>query len=91
MGRNNFTMNEISIGVVRLGTPGNRQILVQGNAERPVVTGDLNLSVQPSNRLTIINNTAYNDQRISGPSSYTESKMGQRGETINSRLHTNGW
>ena len=48
MGRNNFTMNEISSGVGRLGADVNRQILVQGDAERPVVTGDLNLSVQPS-------------------------------------------
>jgi hypothetical protein len=86
MGRNNFTMNEISSGVGRLGTAANRQILVQGDAERPVVTGDLNLSVQPSNRLTIINNTSYNNQRISGPSSYTEILNGSdTGQTINFR------
>ena len=66
MGRNNFTMNEIFSGVGRLGADVNRQILVQGDAERPVVTGDLNLDVQPSDRLTIVNNTSVQqsaDQR----------------------------
>ena len=86
MGRNNFTMNEISSGVGRLGADVNRQILVQGDAERPVVTGDLNLSVQPSDRLTIVNNTSYNNQRISGPSTYTEILNGSdSGTTINFR------
>jgi hypothetical protein len=87
MGRNNFTMNEISSGVGRLGAGVNRQILVQGDAERPVVTGDLNISAQPSNRLTIVNVTSYNNQRISGPSSYTEILNGSdSGATINFRF-----
>ena len=87
MGRNNFTMNEISSGVGRLGAAVNRQILVQGDAERPVMTGDLNISVQPSNRLTIVNNTSYNNQRISGPSTYTEIlNGGDSGTTINFRF-----
>jgi hypothetical protein len=82
-GRNNFAMNEISSGVGRLGAAANRQILVQGNAERPMLTGDLNIIVQPSNRLTIINNTSYNNLRINGPSSYTEIDNGSNlGQTI---------
>ena len=86
-GRNNFAMNEFSSGVGRLGAAANRQILVQGNAERPMLTGDLNIVVQPSNKLTIINNTSYNNQRINGPSSYTEVDNGTNlGETINFRF-----
>jgi hypothetical protein len=82
-GQNNFAMSESSSGVGRLGIAANRQILVQGNAERPMLTGDLNISVQPSNKLTIVNNTSYNNLRINGPSSYTEVDNGSNlGQTI---------
>jgi hypothetical protein len=86
-GRNNFAMDEFSNGIGRLGAAANRQILVQGNADRPMLTGDLNIVVQPSNKLTIINNTSYNNLRIDGPSSYTEVDSGNNlGETINFRF-----
>jgi hypothetical protein len=71
-GRNGFVLSEFATGLSRFGTAGNRQILVQGDAERPMTTGNLNFSVFPASRLTIVNSTAVNSLRISGPSSYTD-------------------
>ena len=43
--------------------------------------------LQPTNRLTIVNNTSYDNQRTNGPSSYTEIDNGNNfGQTINFRF-----
>jgi len=82
-GHNNFALNEFSSGLGRLGGAANRQILVQGDAERPMVAGDFNFSAQPTSRLTVVNNTSVNNLRINGPSSYTEINNGSNsGQTI---------
>ena len=52
-GRNNYAMDEFSSGVGRLGAAANRQILVQGDADRPMLAGDLNFTVQTCNQLTV--------------------------------------
>ena len=72
IGRDNFALSEFSSGINRFGGDANRQIAVFGNAERPWTNGDLSLSYFPSNKITVINNTAVSDLRINGPSSYTE-------------------
>jgi hypothetical protein len=82
-GHNDFALSEFSSGLGRFGDPANRQILVQGNAERPMVAGDFNFSGQPTSRLTVVNNTSVNNLRINGPSSYTEFENGSSaGQTI---------
>jgi hypothetical protein len=82
-GHNDFALNEFAGGLNRFGGAANRQILVQGNADRPMVAGDFNFSVQPTSRLTVVNNTSINNLRINGPSSYTEIDNGSNsGETI---------
>jgi hypothetical protein len=82
-GHNNFALNEFSSGLGRFGDPANRQILVQGSADRPMVAGDFNFSAQPTSRLTVVNNTSVNNLRINGPSSYTEVNNGiNSGQTI---------
>ena len=82
-GHNDFALSEFSSGLGRFGDPANRQILVQGNADRPMVAGDFNFSAQPSSRLTVVNNTSVNNLRINGPSSYTEINNGSnQGQTI---------
>jgi hypothetical protein len=82
-GHNDFALNESASGLNRFGGAANRQILVQGNADRPMVAGDFNFSVQPTSRLTVVNNTSVNNLRINGPSSYTEIDNGSSsGETI---------
>jgi len=82
-GHNNFALNEFSSGLGRFGGAANRQILVQGDAERPMVAGDFNFSAQPTSRLTVVNNTSVDNLRINGPSSYTEINNGSNsGQTI---------
>jgi hypothetical protein len=71
-GHNDFALNEYAGGIGRFGGAANQQILVQGNADRPMVAGDLNFSAQPTSRLTVVNNTSVNNLRIDGPSSYTD-------------------
>lgn len=83
MGHNDFAMAESSSGVGRFGDPANRQIAVEGNAERPMIAGDFNFTAQPTTRLTVINNTSVNNLRINGPSSYTEVNNGfNQGQAI---------
>lgn len=82
-GHNNFALSEFASGLGRLGGAANRQILVQGSADRPMVAGDFNFSAQPASRLTVVNNTSVNNLRISGPSSYTDIVNGSdSGQTI---------
>src|SRR6185437_8926443 len=71
-GHNDFALGEAASGIGRFGGEANRQILVSGDADRPFIAGDFNLSVYPTSRLTIVNSTSVNNLRINGPSSYTE-------------------
>ncbi|HXK07128.1 MAG TPA: hypothetical protein VMS37_32330 [Verrucomicrobiae bacterium] len=83
MGHNYFGLSEFSSGLDRFGGAANRQIAVLGDAQRPFVAGDFNLSLFPTSRLTIVNNTSVNNLRINGPSSYTEILDGSSsGETL---------
>ncbi len=85
-GHNDFALGEFASGVGRFGGAANRQVLVQGNANRPMVAGDFNFTALPVSRLTVINNTSVNNLRINGPSSYTEIDTGTNfGQTINFR------
>jgi hypothetical protein len=70
-GRRDFAMDESALGL-NLGAAASRQILVSGNADRPVTAGDFNLSLFPTDRLTIINNTSVHNTRTVGDSTYTE-------------------
>ncbi len=56
----------------RKDSASNRQITVAGNAQRPVVTGDASLSWFPSDRVTVVNSTAFRNIRIDGNAAYTE-------------------
>ena len=71
-GRGNFVQNEIALGTDRFGTAQNRQVVVTGNGDRPVLTGDLNLTFFPSSKLSVINTTSVSDTRISGNDTYTQ-------------------
>jgi len=70
-GRNDFALNESGTGL-NFGSASNRQILVSGSAQRPVVAGDFNLSLYPAENLTVVNNTSVNSTRIQGDSTYSE-------------------
>jgi hypothetical protein len=71
-GVGDFSLNEFAGGIGQFGSSATRQVAVGGEAERPNLIGDLNLSLFPNERLTISNNTSVNSQRISGDSVYSE-------------------
>ena len=70
-GVRDFALNESALGL-SLGAAANRQILVTGNADRPVAAGDFSLSVFPTDRLTVVNNTSAHNARTVGDSVYNE-------------------
>jgi len=85
-GKNDFAQDESATGIGVLGAAANRQIVVSGNAERPMLAADLNLSLFPTSRLSIVNNTSVSSLRISGPSIYSEVDTGiDLGTTVNFR------
>jgi len=74
-GRRDFALGEAAFGTSLSGglsVAANRQILVSGNADRPITAGDFSISLFPTDRLTIVNNTSVNDSRTVGDSAYTE-------------------
>jgi len=72
----NFALDELAAGISSFGAAASRQIAVGGDANRPDLAGDLNLSLYPSSRLTVVNNTSISSNRIDGQSSYTEADDG---------------
>ncbi len=72
----NFALNELATGVSRLGAAANREIVVSGNAARPSLAGDANLSFFPAEKVSIVNHTGVSDTRIDGNSYYTEYDFG---------------
>ena len=66
----NFALDESDIGVQR--TAIDRQILVSGNASRPLTAGDFSISLFPSERLSVVNNTSVYSSRIDGNSFYDQ-------------------
>ena len=75
-GLGNFAMDELAFGLSSFGGAASRQIAVSGNANRPDLAGDFNVSLYPSDRLTVVNNTSVSSNRIEGQSSYTEADDG---------------
>ncbi len=71
-GRRNFIFDESAQGVLRPGGTINRQVLVFGNARRPVTTGSFTLSVFPTDRLTVTNHTALHSTRMDGDGSFRQ-------------------
>jgi hypothetical protein len=85
-GHNNFAMSEYASGLGRFGDAANRQISVIGSAGRPMLTADLNFSLFPTKKLTIVNNISVDNLRINGDSNYTELDTGTNlGQTVNFR------
>ena len=70
-GKRNFILDENAFGGTPLGAQ-NQQILVGGDAARPTLTGDLSISLFPSTRLTLVNNTSIDSTRIDGTSDYLQ-------------------
>ena len=71
-GRGDFVQNELARGIDTSGNLQNRQIVVTGNGDRPVINGDLNITLFPSSRLSLINETSVSNTRITGDNSYEQ-------------------
>lgn len=71
-GNRDFAMNELETGLSRFGAATNRQILMAGNAQRPVMTGDFSVSLFPTEKLTVVNTTTVHNTRIDGDAYLTE-------------------
>ncbi len=65
-GTGTFVQNEIAAGTDRFGNSQNQQIVVAGNGDRPVLTGDLNVTLFPTSRLTVIENLSAANTRMVG-------------------------
>lgn len=75
-GRGDFVQNETAIGTDRFGSAQNRQIVVTGTGDRPVLTGDFNVTLFPSSRLTVVNNLSVANERMVGNNAYTQFDLG---------------
>ena len=66
--------------------PGGAQttttVFAQGNAQRPVATGNLNIAFRPSSKLYLINSTAVYNARTIGDSAFTQFSPGQPVTTV---------
>ncbi len=71
-GRRAFLFDESAIGTGRFGVTANRQVVTSGIAQRPMLAGNLTLSIFPASKLTIVNHTAVNNLRINGDSTFAQ-------------------
>ena len=71
-GRGGFIQNETALGTDRFGNAQNVQVIVTGNGDRPVSTGDLSVTLLPASRLSVTNNTSVANTRMTGNNSYEQ-------------------
>jgi hypothetical protein len=74
-GKRDFILDENAFGGTPLGAQ-NQQVFVGGDASRPSLTGDLSVSLFPTSRLTLVNNTSIDSTRIDGTSDYAQFNPG---------------
>src|SRR6185503_19329818 len=75
-GKGDFIQNETATGTDRFGSSQNQQIAVSGTGDRPVLTGDLNITLFPLSRLTVVNNSSVADTRMEGNNSFSQFSNG---------------
>ncbi|MGI8959620.1 MAG: hypothetical protein ACR2IV_07660 [Bryobacteraceae bacterium] len=71
-GQRDFVLNESALGTMQVGAAANRQILTFGNGQRPVATGNLTLSLYPSSKITVVNQTSVYNIRTEGENVFTQ-------------------
>ena len=71
-GRGDFIQNETATGIDRFSNPQNVQVIVTGNGDRPVISGDANFTLFPASRLSVTNNTSVSDTRMTGNDSFEQ-------------------
>jgi hypothetical protein len=70
-GQRAFALDESAIGTSALAA-ASRQVVTIGDAQRPVATGNLSVSVFPTSKLTIVNTTSVYNVRTEGDSTYIQ-------------------
>jgi hypothetical protein len=71
-GQRAFIQDGTGFGTDRFGNNVTQQVFTAGNTQRPAATGSFNISVFPSAKLTITNQTAMSHIRMSGSSVFTQ-------------------
>ncbi|HEX4164321.1 MAG TPA: hypothetical protein VHZ55_02515 [Bryobacteraceae bacterium] len=71
-GVRDFLTNETALGTNQFGALSNQQIITAGNAQRPVATGNVNLTVMPTSKLTIATRVSIYNVRTEGNSAYLQ-------------------
>ena len=71
-GQRAFVMDESAFGTNRFGQSAALQTLTSGIAQRPVTSGNLTLSLFPTQKLTVTNQTTVNNIRIDGDSVFEQ-------------------
>jgi hypothetical protein len=71
-GQQAYLLNESALGLDRVGAAANQQVASFGSAQRPVTTGNLTVTLLPTDRLTIVNETSTYNVRTEGNSAYEE-------------------
>jgi hypothetical protein len=71
-GERAFVLDETAFGAGRFGAAANREVVTSGNAQRPALTANLNLSLFPTSKLTVTNHISVNNIRIDGNSTFAQ-------------------
>lgn len=80
--RRGFDENELASGTNEFGNLQTQQILSFGNASRPALAANLNITLFPTSYLTLTNQTTYNDNRTSGEAYYDQFIIGQPAQPV---------
>jgi len=77
-GQQAYVLDETALGADRFGAAANRQVVSFGGGQRPVATGNLTVTLLPTDHLTIVNATSTYDVRTEGNSAYTQINDGSQ-------------
>jgi hypothetical protein len=83
-GSRDFIFNQNAIGTDRGDPSRTRQTYIYGSGRRPSLASSLTLSLFLTKKLTVVNNTAFNNTRMDGNNTYTEiTDSTQQANTVN--------
>jgi hypothetical protein len=71
-GNRDFIFNQNAIGTDRGDPSRTRQTYIYGTGQRPSLASSLTLSLFLTKKLTVVNNTSFNNTRMDGSNTYTE-------------------
>ena len=65
-GKGDFVQNQTAAGIDRFGNSQDQQVIVTGNGDRIVTTGDFNFTLFPAGKFSLIDNTSVTNNRMLG-------------------------